>query len=518
MPHVAPDSWTVPRAPPRSAREAWLVAAALVVVLAGSLSLNLHQNGFPLGWHFDEPRKVRFIQEHEQNFFHPVLMLQVGRVAAVFVQPDDAQSVVEMGRTLTAVFATLNVFACFLLFRRIAGPSVGLATAAAVAVMPGLVVHAHYLKEDLYLTPLLMLSLHAFLLHQDRRRARTLAWWGVATGLALSTKYVALLLPLTYWLVHRGAALPDPAAHAREFRRMLAIAGVTFLVVNFPAFLAPEVFIKGLEFETRHAVKGHFVKVWPWEHLFTFHLRYSLVPAMTWLWLALAGVGIAGRLWLVRRPAFHDRVLLTFLVLWVGAAELSPLKPFPGFVRYVLPAVPILAYYAVLAIVLAGSRIAPSTPFLRLVLLLLALVWPTYESVQLVRHLEDESRARVGALLPPGARVLYERYTSPREDVHYAAEIPVEELRARGVEYLVTSSFVWERMLLGESMGLQRREVYVYADRYRALFATCPYVTVPPTYRSYVLSNPELRIVHVSECLDELVYPPPRGKGKADSG
>jgi len=508
MSTAARESWAAPRASPQSAREAWLVVATLAVVLAGSLALNLHQNGFPLGWHFDEPRKVRFIQEHAQNFFHPVLMLQVSRLAAAFVQPADAQSVVEMGRTLTALFATLNVFACFLLFRRIAGPSVGLATAAAVAVMPGLVVHAHYLKEDLYLTPLLMLSLHAFLLHQDRRRTRTLAWWGVATGLALSTKYVALLLPLTYWLVPRVATLPDPAAYARDLRRMLVIAGATFLVVNFPAFLAPETFLKGFEFEARHALKGHFVKVWPWEHLFTFHLRYSLVPAMTWLWLALAGAGIGLRLWLTRPPGFHDRVLLTFLVLWVGAAELSPLKPFPGFVRYVLPAVPILAYYAVLAIGFASSRIAPSAAYLRPALVLAALAWPGYESVQLVRHLEDESRARVAGLLPPGARVLYERYASPREDVHYVAEIPVEELRAQGVEYLVTSSFVWERMLLGESMGLQKREVYVYADRYRVLFATCPYVTVPPTYRSYVLGNPELRIVHVSECLDELEYPP----------
>lgn len=505
---AALDPWAAPRALRQSASEAWLVAAALAVVLAGSLALNLHQNGFPLGYHFDEPRKVRFIQQHVQNFFHPVLMLQVGRLAAAFVQPADAQSVVEMGRSLTALFATLNVLASFLLFRRIAGPWTGLATAAAVAVMPGLVVHAHYLKEDLYLAPLLMLSLHAYLLHHDRRSRRTLAWWGVTTGLALSTKYVALLLPLTYWLVPRFATLPDPATYARGFRRMLAIAGVTFLVVNFPAFLSPEAFFKGLEFEARHAVKGHFVKVWPWEHLFTFHLRYSLAPAMTWLWLALAGLGLAGRLWLTRPLGLHDRVLLAFVVLWVGAAELSPLKPFPGFVRYVLPAVPILAYYAVLAIGLASSRVAPATVYLRPVLVLAALTWPAYESVQLARHMEDESRAQVAGLLPPGARVVYERYASPREDVHYAAEIPVEELRARGVEYLVTSSFVWERMLLGESMGLQKREVYVYADRYRALFSTCPYVTVPPTYKSYVLSNPELRIVHVSECVDELEYPP----------
>lgn len=501
MSPAAPDLWAVPRAPSPSAREAWLVAAALALVLAGSLALNLHQNGFPLGYHFDEPRKVRFIQEHVQNFFHPVLMLQVARLAAFVVEPGDAQSVAELGRALTALFATLNVLASFLLFRRIAGPWTGLATAAAVAVMPGLVVHAHYLKEDLYLAPLLMLSLHAFLLHQDRRSGRTLAWWGVTTGLALSTKYVALLLPLTYWVLPRIATLPDPATYARGFRRMLAIAGVTFLVVNFPAFLTPDAFLKGLEFEARHAVKGHFVKVWPWEHLLTFHLRYSLAPTMTWLWLALAGLGLAGRLWLTRPLGFHDRVLLAFLVLWLGAAELSPLKS----VRYVLPAVPILAYYAVLAINVTSSRIARSA-YQRPLLVLLALAWPAYESVQFVRHLEDESRAQVAGLLPPGARVVYERYASPREDVHYAVEIPVEELRAQGVEYLVTSSFVWEWLLLGESMGLQKREVYVYANRYRALFAACPYATIPPTYKSYAFSNPELRIVHVSECLDELEY------------
>jgi hypothetical protein len=488
----------------RSRAWAYLVLAA---ILAGSLALNVYGNRFPLGYHFDEPRKVRFIEEGRQNFFHPVLMLQVSRIADAVADVDDPQAVVERGRTLTALFATLNVLASFLLFRFVAGTRIALWTAAAVAVMPGLVVHAHYLKEDMYLVPFLMLSLHAFLRWRERGDARSLAWWGVATGLALSSKYVAVLLFASYAWVLRKAPHEATARQSRPLGRMALIAVATFCVVNYAIFLDPGTFLGGFSSEATRSVKGAVIKLWPWSQYFTFHLRQSLAPSVTWAWVALGAVGMLA---LRRRPEPRlpaaDLLLLGFVAIWLGTAELTPKKPYPDYLRYVIPIVPVVAYYGVRGLDAIAARATRDGTRLAALLCAIALAWPLYDSVRLVRQLEHDTRARVAGRIPPGARVIWERFTSTREDVRFATQLPVEELRSRGVGYLVTSGFNWQILALGASMAHQKPEVYRLDARYRALFEACPYERVVPDFEPYAFSNPELRVVHVAACLDRLRY------------
>ena len=56
----------------------WGISAVLLLILAGSLWLNLNNNYFPLGLHLDELTKVRFIQENHRDFKHPQLSLKLG--------------------------------------------------------------------------------------------------------------------------------------------------------------------------------------------------------------------------------------------------------------------------------------------------------------------------------------------------------------------------------------------------------------------------------------------------------
>jgi 4-amino-4-deoxy-L-arabinose transferase-like glycosyltransferase len=479
----------------------------LLVILAVALVLNLWNNGFPLGYHFDEPLKVQFIQEHTQNFFHPILMLLVSRFAAALTGTSDAQALVELGRTITALFAVFNVYACVLLFRKVGGDRDALWTAAAVAIMPILVVHAHYLKEDLYVTPFLLLSLHSFLLHRERGRRSTLLWWGVTTGLALSSKYTALLLFALYWFAPRLLHLPGPKEYRRELARMSVVALAVFLAVDYPIFEQVKAFFQGFEHELSHAFEGHKIRVWPWEHLFTFHLRYSLAPGMTWLWVILAGMGLVQTL---RRPDSitpADRLLIAFLALWIGVSEFSPTKPFPDFMRYMIPVVPVLVFYAVRAVTEMARRLPGRERWTIPALLLLVLIWPAYESVRLVLQLEEDSRDLVAQILADRhAKVVFERYSAPKEDIRLVTKIPAEEIVAKGIEFLVTSSFSYDRYALGGSMMLQKTEVYRHARRYEALFAACPFETVPATYKPYAFSNPNLRIVDVRECMRGFSY------------
>ena len=75
-------------------------AAAVVFHLAPSL---------PLGVAFDEPLKVSFVLKGEQNFQHPILMLQLVRVAALLTGAADKESVFALGRLMAAISGGLLV-------------------------------------------------------------------------------------------------------------------------------------------------------------------------------------------------------------------------------------------------------------------------------------------------------------------------------------------------------------------------------------------------------------------------
>ena len=73
-----------------------------------------------------------------------------------------------------------------------------------------------------------------------------------------------------------------------------------------------------------------------------FHLRNSLLPGLGLPLLVLGILGLAAP-WLApserRQPLL---VIAGFALLWYAVHELSPLKPFPGYVRYMLPLAPLL--------------------------------------------------------------------------------------------------------------------------------------------------------------------------------
>ena len=170
---------------------AWWVLAP---ILAVSACLNLANLDFPFAFHADEPIKVDFIQHWTQNFNHPLLMLQLVRGANMALGLTERQEIAVLGRALIALCATTTVFLSYLLARRSMSARNAAVVAAAAAVAPTLVVHAHYLKEDTILTTCLMASILCFFFFVERPTLRSALALGVATGLAFSAHYKAILL------------------------------------------------------------------------------------------------------------------------------------------------------------------------------------------------------------------------------------------------------------------------------------------------------------------------------------
>jgi len=76
---------------------------ALAGLLFLSAGLNLYNNTFPLGYHYDEPKKVRFVKSGDQDFHHPLLMLQIVRIANRVLGYRDDHKIVVLGRSTMAL-------------------------------------------------------------------------------------------------------------------------------------------------------------------------------------------------------------------------------------------------------------------------------------------------------------------------------------------------------------------------------------------------------------------------------
>ena len=168
-------------------------------------------NRFPFFYHPDEPDKVDQVITGKWNFHHPLLMLGTAEIAKkTFAVPDREESVVIMGRWLSAVFAAMGVTTFALLGWRMRGLCGGL-VALVLGFQHQVFELAHYFKED---TSLLCAMGFAFLaLHFYWRRGSgaAAALAGAACGLCLSAKYLGAVMLVPAMVLLWRSKNPRPA-------------------------------------------------------------------------------------------------------------------------------------------------------------------------------------------------------------------------------------------------------------------------------------------------------------------
>jgi hypothetical protein len=367
------------------------------------------------------------------------------------------------------------------------------------AVSPTLVVHAHYLKEDVVFTACALAALLALVRFVARPTMTQAVLLGIALGLTVAAKYggvVLLAVALAAPLVRR------PASLRRFYLLVLAAAfcaAATFCLVNAPLFSQLVVFRGGLSFEMAHAVEGHEgMRIPGWRCFFVFHLLHSIVPGMTWpvTLLGLAGIVLTVAGW--GASPWRQRLMVVYVAIFYLAVELSPLKALPDSMRYVIPVVPVVCLLAGVAITVLGARIrrrglgwAPA------VLASAALIVSAREALLLTHFLTRDTReAAVAEVERTGLSAVPERFTPLSHRVHSLAALDVEEERARGTALLVANSFMYERYRLAVSCGAPNPWVHQRVKRYEELFRY-PYVEIRPRYKSFAFSNPTIRNIDI---------------------
>jgi 4-amino-4-deoxy-L-arabinose transferase-like glycosyltransferase len=479
----------------------WLLPAVLGI----SLALNLINLDFPVRFHGDEWLKVESITDEIRNFKHPLLMIQLTRAANLALGLTGDLAVAVLGRALMGIGATLTVLWSYMLARRTMSAAAAVAVAASVAVAPTLVMHAHYLKEDTILTTCLIASVLCFLRFVERPDVRSAAWLGVATGLAFSAHYKAILLVPLYLIAPLMAPTGAPCASrpARFYGTLLlagAVATGVFFGVNWPIFLDLEMFGEGLLFEAQHAQIGHDVPIRWNDYWLGFHLLYSLAPGLGVAALSVAAGGLIWAAWSWKSAPLQDRWLLAYVLVFYLVPEVSPLKPWPDFSRYMMPIVPPLLYFGWQGLARAAGMLRGGlrpAGYAAAAAALIAL--PLYTSVRLVSEIDDDTRFKATEWLKthPG-KAIAETYAAEVAPFRTVAMLSGDYLVDERVDYLVASSFTYERFLVGATLPGQDPRIHEDYERYMELFAR-PYVEIAPAYRSFAFSNPVIRIIDMRD-------------------
>jgi hypothetical protein len=490
---------------------------AITAVFGLSLVLNMNHHDFPLGYHFDEPKKVMFVLTGEQDFHHPILMLELVRWANQWGTRRTAQEVVELGRTIMAIVGSLIPVVMTVLAVPYLGRGAAVLVGAVLAVTPTMVLHSHYLKEDMLLVLLSWAALGGFSQYFRTRNEAWLLVAGLFWGFAMGSHYKGLLVGVV--------AIPFLVFDRTLSWRMrgvwlLMIGGLAvlgFLLPNAVILEKWDVFVSGLNHERNHALSGHFVPIYWSDFYLTYHLQYSLLPGLTY------GLGIAAVVsWFwwsvrVRRLQSGERLWLAFVWISYLVPEISPLKPNPDEARYILPMVPGLLYFLVktgqsLWLVqwqtVARAQTPPSSPTVlhwspciwqgSLVLISVIVVGLTaYDTLQLNHHLNRDTRAELATWAEsPGIKLLGEPMTGTEIRVPYAYDVDMDRLRQEGYTHYALSSFAYDPYLVTAHLDGQSPTVQARRSAYLALLQQGR-ITFEPKHRSFGFSNPTLVVVEL---------------------
>ncbi len=329
----------------------WLLGWS-VILFAVALTVFTRHNDFAYYYHPDEPGKVEQVLSGQWNFHHPLLLLGTTRAVLQLGGVEmREQPAVEAGRWVSAGFMALAVVALSLLGYAWRGWPAALAAGGALVLQHQLYELAHYLKEDSALLAGLALAFLLLPVCWSRPTLPRVAALGVACGLAISGKYLGA--------VSLGLALPilwcvSPERRGARLRTFGGALLLTFVLINFSAFLQLGLFGDSFEREVKLVVKGQAGLTRRVPHAQYWNIFIDNTTPVVW---PLLLVFLHAR-WRQRRDlTLPEWLLISFPFAFALALSFSP----KSNDRYFLPATALFMVLAALG-TMDFARLFPSGP------------------------------------------------------------------------------------------------------------------------------------------------------------
>ncbi len=232
---------------------------------------------------------------------------------------------------------------------------------------------SHFGVTDVTMTTLVLLAIVALMRAHERPDAVRFAVAGLVAGLAVSTKYNALLLgvPLLVSAAIRWRDAERPSRLDSRVPVFALVMALAFLAGTPYAILDSAGFWRDVTAEAAHLSAGHSVMLgvgW------MYHARVTLRYGLT---LPLLAAGAAGAVLLaVRRPA-SAALLLAFPAAYYIVAG----RGYTVFARYMIPVVPFLCITAAFVVTAAARaltrRLAPRAVTPAIAVLAIAVAGPS---------------------------------------------------------------------------------------------------------------------------------------------
>jgi len=384
-----------------------------------------------------------------------------------------------LGRLLTLAYAVMCVPLIYHVGALISGPKAGL-LGAGLSVLSSLTLyHSQVVRTDIAgeFFGLLSLYLCLRLLTHYSLAAYLLA--GGVIGLGISTRYfLAAMLPVLLLvgllvIYKRQRSLRLSKAVCLELGSGLLVAPLAFAASSPFFFLSFQTALHDLAVEARSNHLGA-DGLPPLGNLW-WYATSALPQDAGWPQLALSVIGVVLA---IRRRALASLLLIVYGGAFLGGTVLSPLH----WARWLIPILPLfslLAAYALVEAVVPSLKRLSREPRLKAAMPLLAVllvsVWPAYQLARFdISKLGPSTRIQAREWLvrnlPGGSKIAQESYGAllagtsfvMAEEGALPAAHTLAEYREAGYQYLIASSYMYERYLAEPSRYV--REATFYHD------------------------------------------------------
>ena len=446
--------------------------------------------GLPFWYHPDEDalilRAIRMLQTGDFNphwFNYPTFLMYIQAIAfslyfplavsagnlqpfieKIFIPPYYVMAVKESAelagfllaaRIVTVLLSVMTVLVVYLLASKLYGRETGTIGALLLAVSAIHVEHSHYAVTDVPATFFATASFFILAQGMSLSKRRYFLFAGLLAGLAMATKYNAIVFIFPLCLFVLFVRKPIWKGSVDAFTLFLScctgfLIGVPFVFLDTPTFL------NGVAAEIWHYRTGHIGAegtIFQNVSLYTAYLAWGFGPFV----LLFSLLGIILGFYRNRRETFF----LVFPAFVYGAALLNTKV---NFVRNLVPLSPFIAILAayflwhILGSVLLARLGLPSLKrnIVFTVIILVIIVVPLYNTLtfdHIAAHPENDTRTIaskwIEANIPAGSRIAVEVWGPPVSYRRYNFSMTIwtynydyEWYISNGIEYAVFSSML----------------------------------------------------------------------------